>query len=117
MIGPRTSVAARSHYVTLQNPSGAPTADSEGNPVQAYADLNPPAMYARITPATAADLERLTHGTVIATASHVITFPHHPQVNTQTRITFGTRLFYVQGVSNPEERNVETICLANEVVT
>lgn len=117
-IGLQTSIANRPHRITLQNPSGEPEPDpdGEGGYTQPYAALNPPAVNARIAPATAADLERVAAGTVVATASHIVTMPYHPQVTTETRITFNGRTFYVQGVTNPEERNVETIALCQEVV-
>lgn len=115
-IAPRTRVADRPHRVSLQNP-GPPVGDGEGGFTQTWTDLNPASVSARITPATAADLERVTSGTIIASASHIVTMPYHPQVTTQTRITFNGRTFYVKGVANPEERNVETIALCEEIVT
>ena len=47
----------------------------------------------------------------------VIRCRYHPQINTQTRITFGTRTFNVVGVQNLEERNLELQIIAVEVVT
>lgn len=118
-IGPRTSIGDRQHRITLENPSGQPVPEpsGEGGFTQGYADLSPSAVYARITPATVSDLERLAAGTVIASASHVVSMPYHPDVNTTTRIHFRGRTFYVQGVINVDEMNVETIALVNEQVT
>lgn len=120
MIGPRTSVADRPLRVTLQNPTfGAP--DSEGNPTTTWSTLDPPQVFAKIAPATQADLERVTSGTVISTASHVVTMPYHQGVTTQTRITWTDKTgalhtINVTGVANPEERSVETVAVGEEVV-
>lgn len=116
-IAPRTSVSERPHRVTLQNP-GAPTPNpaDPGTFLQSWTDLSPPAMFASIAPATATDLERVAAGTVIASASHIVKLPYHPQVTTQTRVLFNGRQFSVKGVANPEERNVELILACEEVI-
>ncbi len=101
--------------VSLANP-GTPTADSDGSYTQTFSALTPPGVWAAIVPATARDLERLAAGTVLATATHLVTLRYHSGVTTKTRITFGARLFSVVGVVNPEERNIETIALCVEVV-
>jgi SPP1 family predicted phage head-tail adaptor len=114
-IGPKTAVADRPHRVTLQNP-GPGIPDGDGNTTQTWTDLAPPALSVKIAPATAAALERLAAGTVLATATHLITGPYHPQVTTQTRILYNGRQFSVKGVANPEERNVELVLVCVEVV-
>jgi head-tail adaptor len=103
------------HLVSLDAP-GAAVPDADGGFTQTWAPLEPAEMYAEIKPATARDLERVTAGTVLSSASHVVTLDFHPGVNTQTRITFNGRVFSVTGVSNPEERNIELICLCVEGV-
>jgi head-tail adaptor len=116
MIGlSHTSIAERPHRVTLQNP-GPAIPDADGGFTQTWTDLVPPAMSAAIAPATAADLERLAAGTVLSTATHIVSMPYHPQVTTKTRLVFGSRFFSVTGVANPEERNVETIAICVEIV-
>ncbi len=115
VIAPRTSVSERPHRITMQNP-GPAVPDGDGGYTQTWVDLNPLGVSAKITPATEAGLERVTSGTALSTASHVVIIPHHPGVTTKTRVTFGARTFYVVGVSNPEERNIETIIVASEVV-
>ena len=101
--------------VSLANP-GAPVANGDGGFTQAWTDASPATVWAAIQPATARDLERMAAGTVLSTASHILTMRYHAGVTTQTRVTFGTRLFSVTGVMNPEERNAETIALCVEVV-
>lgn len=105
----------RPHRVTLQNP-GAAVPDADSGYTQSWSDLSPAAMWASIKPATQRDLERVVAGTVIATASHIVTMPYHPQVTTETRVLFNGRTFSVIGVSNPEERNVELVLACVEVV-
>jgi head-tail adaptor len=103
------------HLVTLENP-GASVPDGDGGYTQAWTALTPPRMRAEIKPATARELERLAAGTVLSSASHIVTMDYHAQVTTVTRIVFGTRYFSVTGVSNPEERNIETICVCVELL-
>jgi SPP1 family predicted phage head-tail adaptor len=115
MIGSRTAVADRPHRISLQNP-GPQVSDNEGGSTQSWTDLAPASVSAKIEPATTANLERLAAGTVVTTASHVVTMPYHPQVTTRTRISFNGRTFFVNAVHNPEERNVETIAVCQEIV-
>jgi head-tail adaptor len=112
----RAASGNRRHPIRLQAP-GPAVPDGDG----AYTsgpdvDLTPAMVWAAIVPATARDLERLAAGTTLAQATHILRFPHHPGVTTETKITFGTRTFSVVGVENPSERNVETIALCTEVV-
>lgn len=101
--------------MTLQNP-GAAVPDGDGGYTQVFANLDPPQMWAEIKPATARDLERVAAGTVLSTATHLITMRYHAGVTTQTRVLFDDRIFNVTGVANPEERNVELILTAVEIV-
>jgi head-tail adaptor len=103
------------HLVSLANP-GAPLPDGEGGFTQSWAALTPSEMYAEIKPATARDLERVVASTVASTASHLVTMDYHPQVTTETRVTFGIRVFSVTGVGNPEERNRDLILACSEKV-
>jgi head-tail adaptor len=102
--------------VTLQNP-GPAVPDGDGGFTQSWTDLTPAAVSAKIAPATAADLERLVSGTVLATATHIVTMPYHPGVVIASRVLFNGRQFSVTGVANPEERNVETIAVCVEIVS
>lgn len=111
-----TSVGERPHRMTWQNP-GPAVPNGSGGYSQTWIDLLPPTTSVRIAPATAADLERLAAGTVLATATHIVDGPYHPQIKTSSRGLFNGRIFNVVGVANPEERNVETICVCVEVVS
>lgn len=109
----------RRHLVTLENP-GPSVPDGEGGFTQTWTPLE--SRYAEIKPATARDLERVTASTTISSASHVITMDHHPEATTQTRVSWVTKgelvhTANVTGVSNPEERSIDSILICEEVVT
>ena len=103
----------RRHLISLRNP-GVNVPDNEGG------FTNTPTVFAtrfaEIKPATARDLERVAAGTVQSSATHIVTFDYHPSVTTKTEIVFGERVFTVSGVSSPEERNIDTIAVCEEVV-
>ena len=114
-VGDTVPRGRKRHLVSLSGP-GTAVPDGDGGYTQTAAALSPATMWAEIRPATARDLERVTAGTVMATASHIVTMDYHPQVTTQTRITFKGRTLLVTGVANPEERNIELVLTAEEVV-
>lgn len=116
MIGPSTAISARPHKITLQNPGGPAVSDGDGGSTQGWIDLDPPSLFVEIKPATAKDLERVAASTVLSMNTYIVKGPYHAQVTTQTRIIFGTRIFNVTGPSNPEERSIEMILTAVEVV-
>ena len=111
----RTPSGSRVHLVTLQAP-GVPIPDGDGGVIQSWTDLAPAQVKAAIVPASARDLENLVAGTVITQAAHVITMPYHPGVTTASRVLFRGRSFSLTSVLNPEERNIELICIGVEVV-
>lgn len=115
-LAPTTSIADRPHQVIVQGPVGPPGTDTDGNPVQTWTNLDPPTWTCSIEPATARDLERVASATVLSTATHVLKGPSHPQLAVSSRIVFGTRVFSVTGVSDPEERHVQTIVIAVELL-
>lgn len=102
------------HRITLSS-AGTTTADGDGGYTQSTTSLG--SAWASIVPATAQALERLSAGTVRSTATHVIAMRYRSDVTTQTVITFGSRTFYVLGVSDPDERQIETVVIAAEVVS
>lgn len=109
------AVGALRHSVTLENPTGPAIPDSDGGSTFTWASLA--TVWAEIKPATARDLERVTAGTVLSTATHVVTLRHLVGVTTQTRVLFNDRVFQVTGVSDPEERHIELNLVCVEVVT
>lgn len=117
MIGPKTGVGERPHYILLQNP-GPVVPDGAGGFTQTWSDLSPASVFAKVAPATAEDLERVAASTTVveAAATHIITMPYHPGVTTKSRVVHNGRTFSLSGVSSPEERQQETIAIATEVV-
>lgn len=111
---PPTPTGLRRHRVALYALTAASEAD--GGFAVSQAALAPAAVWARIVPATAAQLERVASGAVISTATHIVTMPYHAGVTTKTRIVFGSRVFSVMGVATPDERQIETVALCVEVV-
>lgn len=103
------------HLVTLRGP-GTLVPDGDGGYTQVPTNLEPPTRYAEIKPATARDLERTIANAVQSKASHIVTMDYHPDVTTETTLLFGTRVFQVTGVQNPEERNIDLVLACEEVV-
>jgi len=108
----------RQHLVTLAGPGSGNVQNPDtgewvpGLPVS----LDPPTWYCSITPATVRDLERLTAGTTVTQATFILEGDYHAGITTQTQITKDDgRVFYVNGVQNPEERNVVTVAFCSEV--
>lgn len=108
-------IGALRHRIVLENP-GASVSDGDGGFTESWTALSPSPVWASIMPATARDLERVAAGTILSTATHIVTMRYHSGVSTKTRITYGTRLMSVTGVTNPEERNISTVCVCAEVV-
>jgi head-tail adaptor len=120
LIGPRTSIGRRQLRIELSIP-GPTIPDGDGGYTQAPVPLDPPAVYGAVRPATAADLERITAGTVIAQASYAVSIPFHPGVNTQTELRVEDpprppRRFAVVAVVNPDMRGSDLDLVCSEVV-
>jgi SPP1 family predicted phage head-tail adaptor len=116
MIGPQiAAVGDRPHRVAFQNP-GPPISDGDGGFTQTWTDCAPLALSVKVEAATTAALERTTAGTVIATATHLITGPFHPQLTTQSRALFNGRLFQIASVTDREERQQEMVLVCVEMV-
>jgi len=112
IIAPAVGIAKRPHRVSFETPLRTP--DGDGGFVETWSPLDPPALFVEILPATAQALERVGAGTVSATATHVVTGPWHPQINTRCRVLFNGRIFQVIGVSNQHERSVEMVLVCAE---
>jgi SPP1 family predicted phage head-tail adaptor len=105
----------RRHRVTVQGVTR--TADSEGGYTEAYAALSPSTWWVAIQPASVRSLERFVASTIQAKATHVVTGRYRSDVNTNTRLVFGSRTLYVRGVQNVDELNRELLVACEEVVT
>lgn len=102
----------RRHRVTLANP-GPPVPDGDGGYTTGSTPLAPPDLYVAIESPAAQD-ERLAPGTVVSSATRLIIGPYHPQVTTQTVLTYNGRTFQVMGVSNVAERNIDMVLTCEE---
>lgn len=115
------AIGRRDKRVRLENPGGDQP-DGEGGTIPGWVPLDPPEMFVRINPASAADLERAAVGVTVAQATHVIEMLYHPQVSVYTRLQYddprkGTRLFSVTSVRDPDEGNRELIIVAQELLS
>ena len=121
MIGPRHgSVGERQKRVKLQKPGGM-VPDGDGGYTEGVVPLDPPQMFARIQPASQADLERVMAGAPQTTATHLVSMPYHPGVTVQAQLLVEDhprpeRLFEIVYISNPEERDAEMVLVCAEVL-
>ena len=106
-------IGAYRHVARFQAP-GPAEPDGEGGFTETWADLEPPTWAVSIRPATVRDLERETAGTVITSATHVITGRYRPDVTTATRMIFRGRTFEITGVVDVDERAIEMHLIAEE---
>lgn len=108
------AIGARSQYVTLAEPTT--TRNTDGGFDEVPAPLDPPAVMASVEPADQRSLERVAMGTVVSTASHIVTMPYHPGVTTKTVITVEGRTLKVISVRDPKWAHRETIAVCVEQV-
>src|SRR5262245_30229513 len=108
----RRTRGERRHLVDLVTAGYAP--DGEGGWTPAPVPLDPPTWRCSIEPAAVRDLEAITAGTAVTSATHIVEGDYHAGITTETQILFNGRTLYVSGVINPEERNVDTICFCEE---
>jgi len=103
------------HLVIFENP-GASISDGDGGWTQTWTSLSPSRWQVSIAPATARDLERVSAGTVLSTATHIVRGRYHAGVTTKSRMIFQDRTFSITGKRNIEERSKSMELLAVEVV-
>jgi len=113
MIGMRTSIAARPHRGLFQRP-GPPVPDGTGY-TQSWIDL-PPAESVQITPATQAALERITAGTVLSMATHIVVTPYRTGLSTKARFLYDGRNLSILGIFDKDERHVQLELVCAEIV-
>ena len=111
----QTPLGQYRHQVIVQAP-GPAIPDPEGGFTQVWADLVPATWFCSIDPATARDLERVQGGTTISTNTYIVKGAYRADLTTGARLIFHSRRLNVTGVSNPEERNIESVLVAVEVV-
>ena len=103
----------------LFEPVTVPTTD--GGYIETLTALDPPQVDLGIRPAGPRDLERVTAGTVTATATHMLEGWWHPGVTAKTIVKVpgpaGDRVFSVLYVGNPDGQCTYMEILAAERVT
>lgn len=109
----RVPSGIRRHRVSLQNPDGPAVPDGDGGYTQPMKALDPPDLIVAIESSGGQD-ERLAPGTVASSATRIISGPWHPQVTTQTVITYDGRTFNVVGVRNDDERGRDMVLTCEE---
>ena len=97
-MSPYVPAGQRTTRVTVQGPASDPVPDGDGGFTQTWITLNPPTWMVRIDPATARELERYSHDTIIAGRTLIVTGPYHPGITTHTRLLLGSRVLSVAGV-------------------
>lgn len=107
------AIGAYRHVVTFQTATVVP--DGGGGTIETWADLAPP-WAVDIRPANVRDLERRTAGTIVATATHVVTGRYRPDVTIAGRLIFDGRVFRIAGVSNVDERGITMELFVTETV-
>jgi SPP1 family predicted phage head-tail adaptor len=114
MIGiTKTAIALRKDRGQFQRP-GPNVPDGTGW-VQSWIDLPPPD-FAHITPATQASLERISAGTVISEATHVVDIAYRSDLTTKCRFLIEGRSLSILGIFDKDERHVELQLVCAEVV-
>ena len=115
------AIAVRQKRVALFAP-GPPVPDDDGGYTEVAVALAPPALWARVRPASARDIEQLVGGgTVLAQATHIVSVPYHPQISTQTTLVVEehprpARRLAVVFVGNTNERDAGLELVCAEVV-
>lgn len=121
-----TRAGARRHLVTLQGPDGPPLPDGDGSYTQPVTYLSPRTLYMSVVPATGNNLGRVTErsgpGTVAPSATHIATGPFHPEVTTQTQLSWsdplgGAHAANVVGIDNPDGACIQMVLVVVEVVS
>ena len=110
------SVGSARHRVTVENPYPV-TPDGGGGYTETWYPATPPEWQCSIERATARELERVSAGTTIAGATHILKGRYHPGLSLVSRVRFGARVFLIVDAGTPEERQIETVAVATEVLT
>lgn len=114
ILGPTVPISSRQKRVVFQNP-GVAVPNGDGGFTNTWTDL-PPAADAKIAPASQQSLERVAAGTVVSSASHIVTVPYRAGISTQTRLLVDGRYLSIVSIQDPDERHVELILICTEAV-
>lgn len=97
------------HRLEIQAPSDEDVGDT-GNPDTTYAVQG--VVWGRIEPLSVT--ERLRAEQVAATATHLVTIRHFPQLTQKSRFRFGQREFAIESIIAPESRPIEMRVMVRE---
>lgn len=106
----RLRIGQLHHRVTLQ--SASETADGGGGFTATWSDIA--TVWARIEPLSGK--ERMTAQQLENPLTHRITIRHRSGVDAKMRIKFGSRIFNIRSVLNPDEGNEVLELMAEEGV-
>lgn len=111
-----TAIGQYRHRVNVEAP-GQPVPDGDGGWIETWVPLVPPVWDCAIEIASAKDLEQVTGGAVITTATHFLRGRYHPQLSIVARIKFEDRVFEIQSVHDRDQRRIEIWVLAREILS
>ncbi len=102
------------HRITIQqlDPNAATTRDAHGGIVENWQDVV--TVWAQVEPLRAVEILRANQ--VDARITHRITMRYQGGINSSMRIAFGSRIFLLLSVINPDERRIMLEMLAMESV-
>ena len=121
-IRPPTAAAGVAAAVLLLAGAAYPGTTAAAPQAPAGSGLDPAYLDVSIRPASVRDLERLTAGTVTATATMLVEGRYHPGITTETRLTYHDamrdrdRILNVLAVLNMNERDWTTTLVCAEQV-
>lgn len=102
------------HRLVVENPAN--TADGDGGYSEAYTAASPSPVWASIEPATPSVVEQQVGNRIEAPITHIVTMRWHLGVTTRTRLTFGSRRFFVRGLQKINEVGEWLVCSCEEFV-
>lgn len=80
-----------------------------------FVPLTPATWYCAIKPIGARERELLASPSSVTAVTHLIEGDHRPDLDTHTMIEFGARRFYVNAITNHDERNITVTLQAVEI--
>lgn len=112
MIG--TAIGACRHLVSLVK-TETYGEDGDGSFMEIQVPLEPARWFCSIR-SVSVNRERQTSLTIESTATHVLVGRYHPQIDSTTRVIFGTRRLDVQSVQDVDERQQIMTVFATEIL-
>ena len=101
--------------ITIEVP-GPRVPDGKGGFTESWTNLTPNGYWAAIEPATASNVERRVGHQVEAKVSHLVTVRYLAGVLTTGRVLYRSRIFWIRGIANRDERNVQLTLACEEKV-